>query len=117
MRLLKRGPGPEGGGPPPLAGRATATASQKASLVLLTERRADRVWIGKPDPAGLEWGLLSGAAWGEGIRRREQANPGWGQEPLMPARTDCVEPSALLRGKLRPRDTEGPSAKSTGDTR
>lgn len=117
MRLPKWGPGPEGGGAPTPGSVGYGHSFPESRSGSADERRTDGVGVGKPDPAGLERGLPPGAAWGEGVRRGEQANPGWAQEPLMPARTDRVEPSMLLREKPRPRDAGGPTAKSTRDTR
>lgn len=79
MRLLKWGPGPEGEGPPPLAGRGAHSFSETQSCSADRDRPTRFAW--KPDPEGLEWGLLLGRL-GRG-RQEWGAGPSvWGQESL-----------------------------------
>lgn len=83
MRLLKWGPW-QGG---------CSRGFPETPLWFCQQRIADKVCIRKPDPEGLEWGLLPGAAWGEGARSWGGQPVVGGQEPLSPAWMDFLTPS------------------------
>lgn len=57
------GPGPRGGeGPRPWHGGMRPQLPRNP-VWFCRQGLADKVWLGEPDPVGLEWGLLPGAAW------------------------------------------------------
>lgn len=119
MRLLKWGPGPGGiWGPPP--DRAGCGHSFPETQPGSADRLADRFGLEKQAPRGWRGACCLGLPGERASRVGSRQICGGGQEPLIPARMDFLEPSMLQRDKVRLRDTEGyaqcPRAKSVGDT-
>lgn len=76
------GPRPRGREGAPTPGRAGCGCSfPETGVWFCRQKLADKVWIGKPDPKGLEGGLLQGTAWEEGPDRSvvgaEAPHPSW----------------------------------------
>lgn len=111
MRLLKWGPW-QGG---------CSRGFPETPLWFCQHRIADKVCIRKPDPEGLEWGLLPGAAWGEGARSWGGAICGWGAGAPQPSLDGLPPTLHMTNGKTemqRPKGhDQGPTARSSGGDR